>query len=86
MSPQTTHIIRVSCHKHKDMYVATSETLHGLFMFNTSYDTLRAILPESIALLYKANGEDVVVEPIIPDNDAILPVSELNYYARKKAA
>ena len=74
-------VIKVSVRTAQDdWYIATSKDMPGLFMSDTSYDTLKSILPEAIQLLFKAQGKDVVVRPSKAANVDQMP-SEVEYVA-----
>lgn len=78
-------LIRVSIRKVRDWFVATSEKLPGLYLADSSYDALYAIIPEGIQLLYKVEkNKTVTVEPVKASNIDDDP-GEIKYFARAAA-
>ncbi len=82
MTKNRPDIIRVSIRKLKDWFIATSDSLPGLYLTDRSYDSLYRVIPEGIALLYRVDKKQAVtVEPYEIANEKTNP-SEVSYLAK----
>lgn len=80
--PQEAEYIKVTVRKLKDWFIATSETLPGLYLADSSYDVLSSIIPEGIQLVYEAGqGRKVTVRPVESANVKTSP-GELDFIAK----
>jgi hypothetical protein len=77
-------VIIVNVVQQRDWYIATSDDLRELIVTYPSFDTIVKQLPETIRLLYKSKGFDVVVQQA--ETPGIHPAGQFRYITEKRAA
>jgi hypothetical protein len=66
----TARIVRVTVdERHPGLFFGTSPDLRGLFIAKESLGEVLEAIPASIASLYEAVGEKVIVEPAVDSNN-----------------